>query len=124
MEKKMSDADKQTPINYVEFPANDLSKIKAFYTAAFNWVFTDYGPEYVAFSNAGIDGGFYYAELNADADKGSALLVLHTHALEETLQKVVDCGGTIKTDIFSFPGGRRFHFLDPCQNELSVWTTE
>jgi predicted enzyme related to lactoylglutathione lyase len=33
----------------------------------------------------------------------------------------VECGGIIKTNIFTFPGGRRFHFLDPCQNELSVW---
>lgn len=113
-----------TPINYIEFPANDLAAIKTFYSKAFNWQFTDYGPEYVAFENAGIAGGFYFAQLQANADKGSALVVLHTADLEACLATVVACGGTIKTDIFSFPGGRRFHFLDPCQNELSVWTTE
>jgi len=30
--------------------------------------------------------------------------------------------GTISKDIFSFPGGRRFHFLDPAGNELAVWS--
>jgi hypothetical protein len=24
--------------------------------------------------------------------------------------------------IFSFPGGRRFHFTDPSGNELAVWS--
>jgi predicted enzyme related to lactoylglutathione lyase len=24
--------------------------------------------------------------------------------------------------IFAFPGGRRFHFLDPNGNELAVWS--
>jgi predicted enzyme related to lactoylglutathione lyase len=49
--------------------------------------------------------------------------VLHTDNLEACLHKIVKCGGTIKTDIFSFPGGKRFHFIDPCQNELAVWAT-
>lgn len=112
-----------TPINYIEFAANDLSLIKQFYSKAFDWTFEDYGPEYVAFENAGIAGGFYYAPLHANADQGSALVVLHSDDLEACLAKVIASGGTIKTDIFSFPGGRRFHFLDPCQNELAVWST-
>jgi predicted enzyme related to lactoylglutathione lyase len=111
-----------TPINYIEFAANDLTLIKEFYNKAFNWQFVDYGPDYVAFENGGVAGGFYYSPLCADADKGSALVVLHTDNLEDCLHKVVMCGGIIKTDIFSFPGGRRFHFLDPSQNELAVWT--
>lgn len=112
------------PITYVEFAANNLSAIKAFYSAAFNWQFTDYGADYTAFDNAGISGGFYYveksAEKHADVDRGSVLVVLKCDQLEACLQRVVACGGTIKTEIFSFPGGRRFHFLDPCNNELSV----
>jgi hypothetical protein len=112
-----------TPINYIEFAANNISLVKEFYTKAFNWQFEDYGPDYAAFENAGVAGGFYYAPLNADVSKGSALVVLHTNDLEACLNKVVDCGGSIKTEIFAFPGGRRFHFLDPCQNELAVWST-
>lgn len=112
-----------TPISYIEFAANDLTLIKDFYSKAFNWQFVDYGPDYVAFENAGIAGGFYYSPLHANANEGSALVVLHTDNLEACLHKVVKCGGTIKTDIFSFPGGKRFHFIDPCQNELAVWAT-
>ena len=111
-----------TPINYVEFAANDLSAIKQFYTSAFNWQFTDYGPDYTAFENAGIAGGFYTAQMQANASEGSALVVLHTEDLEGCLDRVVENGGSIKTEIFSFPGGRRFHFIDPCGNELAVWS--
>jgi len=113
-----------TPISYIELAANDLSLIKEFYSKAFNWEFEDYGPEYIAFSNAGVAGGFYYAQLNADANKGSALIVLHSEDLQGCLEKVVAYGGSIKTDIFDFPGGKRFHFLDPCNNELAVWSSE
>mgnify|MGYP001128759216 CR=1 FL=1 len=112
-----------TPINYLEFAAHDLAAVKTFYKSAFNWQFTDYGPEYTAFENAGINGGFYQSSKASDADQGGALVVLHSDDLEACLGKVVACGGRIKTDIFSFPGGRRFHFIDPCGNELAVWTT-
>lgn len=44
-------------IDYVELPGSDLEETKAFYTGAFGWTFTDYGPEYAAFENAGLDGG-------------------------------------------------------------------
>ena len=46
-------------INYVEFPARDLSATKAFFESVFGWSFTDYGPDYTAFSNEGLDGGFF-----------------------------------------------------------------
>lgn len=114
------DQDSITPIAYVELAANDLIATKAFYSKAFNWQFIDYGPDYVAFENSGLAGGFYRTNKQADADKGSVLVVLQTNDLEASLDNVVACGGTIKTPIFSFPGGRRFHFLDPCGNELSV----
>lgn len=111
-----------TPINYIEFAANDLSKIKAFYSAAFDWVFTDYGPDYTAFEKSGICGGFYKHDKFADADHGSALVVLYSTEIEACQKRVQKLGASIKTEIFDFPGGRRFHFLDPCNNELAVWT--
>lgn len=110
------------PINYIELAANDLKAVKQFYNEAFNWQFVDYGPEYTAFENAGIAGGFYHAPMAANASEGSALVVLYADDLEACLEKVIACGGSIKTDIFTFPGGKRFHFLDPCQNELAVWS--
>lgn len=109
-------------INYVEFPAGDLEATKAFFSQVFGWTFTDYGPEYTAFSNEGLDGGFYQSTLVASASKGSALIVFYSEDLEGTLAKVENGGGAILQPIFSFPGGRRFHFSDPNGNEFAVWS--
>lgn len=109
-------------INYVEFPASGLPATKAFFESAFGWSFTDYGPEYTAFSDQGLDGGFFLSELNASTDDGSALIVLYSSDLEATLNKVEAAGGAIVKPIFAFPGGRRFHFAEPSGNELAVWS--
>ena len=42
--------------------------------------------------------------------------------LEATVARVKEHGGAIAREIFSFPGGRRFHFTDPTGNELAVWS--
>ena len=36
-------------INYVELPAEDFTKAKAFYGDVFGWTFQDYGDCYCAF---------------------------------------------------------------------------
>lgn len=110
---------KPTLINYIEFKAKDLKAVKTFYTSAFNWQFTDYGATYTAFSESGIEGGF---EQSNKPIVNGALVVLHHENLEEILQKVKACGGVIVKSIFSFPGGRRFHFTDPSGNELTIWS--
>lgn len=109
-------------IDYVEYPACDIPATKAFFTAAFDWQFTDYGPDYTAFNRNGIEGGFYKSEMNSDSDKGAALVIFYSRDLEATLAKVTKAGGSIKTDIFAFPGGRRFHFTCPSGNEFAVWS--
>ena len=109
-------------INYVEFPAKDIKATKAFFTKVFGWSFTDYGPKYTAFSNEGLDGGFFESELSSTAEKGSALIVFYSHTLEQTRAKIEGAGGVILKPIFSFPGGRRFHFSDPNGNEYAVWS--
>lgn len=111
-------------INYIELPARNIKAVKAFYSGVFNWQFTDYGPEYTAFSQAGIDGGFFLSERSCNTNQGSALVVLYSESLEQTKEKVEQAGGTIVQDIFSFPGGRRFHFSDPTGNELAVWSDQ
>lgn len=108
-------------INYVECPARDLDATKLFFQTAFGWSFDDYGPDYIAFSGQGLDGGFFRSELAANTDKGSALLVLFSERLEETLADVVAAGGKVVKPIFPFPGGRRFHFTEPSGNEFAVW---
>ena len=109
-------------INYLEFPARDIEAAKAFFNAAFGWSFTDYGPDYTAFSDEGIDGGFFRSEQIASTDNGSALVVLYSENLEKTRAKIENAGGTIVKPVFSFPGGRRFHFTDPNGNEYAVWS--
>jgi predicted enzyme related to lactoylglutathione lyase len=113
---------KHEKINYVEFPSKDLEITKAFFSVAFGWSFIDYGPEYIAFSDEGLDGGFFKSDLNASSDAGSALVVLYSNELETTLAKIEKAGGAIIKPIFSFPGGRRFHFIDPNGNEYAVWS--
>ena len=109
-------------INYVEFPATDIQATKKFFMQAFGWSFQDYGPNYSAFSNQGLDGGFYKADLKSKTDNGAALLVFYSNALESTLDKVIKANGVIVKPIFSFPGGRRFHFTEPSGNEFAVWS--
>lgn len=111
-----------TAINYVEFPARDLQASKAFFTAAFGWEFEDYGPDYAAFTGQGVDGGFFRSELCSTTATGGALVVIHTDALEVVQSRVEAAGGVIVQPIFTFPGGRRFHFTEPSGNELAVWT--
>ena len=109
-------------INYLEFPARDLEAVKTFFTRAFGWSFTDYGPEYTSFAGEGLDGGFYRADLSASTAQGSVLVVFYSKELEQTQQKIESSGGSIVKPIFSFPGGRRFHFADPNGNEYAVWS--
>ena len=109
-------------INYVEFPAKDIEAAKTFFTAVFGWSFEDYGPDYTAFSNEGLDGGFFKSDLTSSTETGSALIVFYSQALEQTQSKIEKAGGSIIRPIFSFPGGRRFHFTDPNGNEYAVWS--
>ena len=109
-------------INYVEFPARDIEATKAFFRKAFGWSFVDYGPDYAAFSDEGLDGGFFRADLSSSAKNGSALIVFYSKDLSQTQAKIEEAGGTILQPIYSFPGGRRFHFSDPGDNEFAVWS--
>lgn len=109
-------------INYVEFGSTDLEKTKAFFSKAFGWSFTDYGPDYADLSGAGLNGGFFRSGKASSTASGGALVVLYSEALEETLSRVEEAGGVIVKPVFSFPGGRRFQFIEPGGNELGVWS--
>lgn len=109
-------------INYIELPARNIEATKAFFRQVFGWTFTDYGPDYSAFSDQGVDGGFYRAEQAALSSQGAVLVVFYSEHLEQTLQKIEPAGGVIVKPIFEFPGGRRFHFTEPSGNEFAVWS--
>lgn len=106
-------------LDYLEMPAKGgtLDSAKAFYARAFGWTFTDYGPTYAAYQE-GLDGGF---DASPEATT-QPLPVLYADDLEALAEVVESSGGTIVRPIFSFPGGRRFHFTDPAGNELAVWS--
>lgn len=107
--------------NYIELPSLDNGAMKAFYGAAFGWSFQDWGESYVAVHGAGVEGGFDM-DTQRKPSKDGALVILYSDDLEGSEAQIVKAGGAISVPIFSFPGGRRFHFTDPSGNELAVWT--
>jgi predicted enzyme related to lactoylglutathione lyase len=109
---------KHAQIQYVEFLSKNLEVIKNFYATCMGWRFTDYGPDYTAFEGDYVDGGF----TTGTPVKGSVLIILYSDDLVATKEAVMQAGGIIVQDIFSFPGGKRFHFTDPDGNELAVWS--
>lgn len=113
---------KHEKINYVELPAKNIPATKKFFTEVFGWSFQDFGPGYTAFSNQGLDGGFYKAELYSSTRNGAALIIFYSSDLEATQNKIENADGSIVKPIFSFPGGRRFHFTEPSSNEFAVWS--
>ena len=120
-EKAMSQKEKPTRIDYIEFPIVDIAAAKQFYGKVFGWEFVDYGSDYVSFSDGRLSGGF---RKEPSAQSGGPLVVFYTTALESVQAKVEDAGGRIVKAIFDFPGGRRFHFTDPSGNELAVWSDQ
>ncbi len=113
---------KNNKINYIEIPAKNIEATKIFFSAVFGWSFVDYGPDYCSFTAQGVDGGFFKSDLVVSTKTGSPLIVLYSHSLEKIQAEIEQAKGKIIKPIFSFPGGRRFHFSDPNGNEFAVWS--
>lgn len=111
-------------ISYIEFPSTRISESKAFFTKIFGWSFTDYGDDYTSFSDAGVEGGFFSAGSQPARPPSAVLIVLYSKDLEATMKEIKDEGCTISKEIFSCPGGRRFHFIEPGGNEIAVWSED
>jgi predicted enzyme related to lactoylglutathione lyase len=109
-------------IDYVELGARnaaDHARTRAFFEKAFGWTYQDYGPDYCDTHGSGVTSG-----INGDADHRplAPLPVVYVDDLEAAQTRVTEAGGIVTRPIFSFPGGRRFHFADPSGNELGVWS--
>jgi hypothetical protein len=104
-------------INYVEIPG-DPKVAKPFYAGVFGWSFKDWGPDY-ADTSAGVGFGI---NGTSDGRPRHPMPTVQVEDLEATREKVKRAGGKVTVDIFSFPGGRRFHFEDPAGNELAAWS--
>ena len=106
-------------VDYVEFPATSIADTQKFYSSVFGWKFEDYGPDYTAFHDGRLSGGFFRSE---EAAPAGVLVVIYATDLEAVEKKIQTSGGRIVKSTFSFPGGRRFHFTDPSGNQLAVWS--
>ena len=107
-------------IDYVEIPVTDVPRARAFLEAMFGWTFREWGDDYLSFSDGRLNGGVRKADEPAPAT--GVLLVFYSADLERDVERVKELGGTISQDIFSFPGGRRFHFVDPAGTEFAIWS--
>ena len=104
-------------ISFVELPVRNTEQAVRFYAEAFGWQMTGFGPTYACSLTGDVDLG-----LQGDAGEATraALPVISVENLEAARNAVLAAGGSISKEAFSFPGGRRFHFLDPSGNELAA----
>ncbi len=106
-------------VDFFEIPVLDMAGSKAFYSAAFGWSYTDYGPDYADIQGAGLAGGLRL--VTAPPTTGGPLVILYSNDLAQSELAVTAAGATIVAR-HEFPGGKRFHFVDPSGCELAVWT--
>ena len=105
-------------IDNIEFAVSDIARSRDFYDKAFGWSFTDYGPAYCEFTDGRLTGGL----AKGSPHPGGPLVILYADDLAETQRRLEAAGARIVKPVFSFPGGRRFHFQDPDGYELAVWS--
>ncbi len=109
-------------IDLIEFPAaskEELNKTKHFVSSVFGWEYTQWGDDYIDSESSGVSHAF-----NADVEHKPSMpmVVLYANNLEKAKDDIIANGGIIVKDVFSFPGGRRFHFTEPSGNLLAVWS--
>lgn len=105
--------------DFIEIPATALAAAKKFYGEVFGWTFQDWGDDYADIQGAGLSGGL--RKVDAAPARGGTLAIIYSDDLPASEAAVTRAGGTI-TERHEFPGGRRFHFVDPSGAELAVWT--
>jgi predicted enzyme related to lactoylglutathione lyase len=108
-------------IDYVEIPAQDIDKTRAFFEQLFGWTFQEWGPDYYSFNDGRLDGGLRRSDEAAPAS--GVLVVFFSEDLERDYHRVKELGATISREIFEFPGGRRFHFVEPAGTEFAIWAS-
>jgi uncharacterized protein len=103
--------------NFIELPTRDLAASRSFFDNVFGMKMTGFGPTYACTMTGDVDLGLQADQAEATQ---APLPVVEVKDLEATLSAVIAAGAAITRPIFSFPGGRRFQFLDPSGNELAA----
>jgi len=117
----MTGQDRDRRIDYIELNVADITRSRDFYGQAFGWRFTDYGPDYCEFDDGRMKGGL---TTGGPARPGGPLVILYADDLADAQQRLERAEARIVKPVFEFPGGRRFHFLDPDGYELAVWSAD
>jgi len=118
----MKNESRENRIDYVEFPSpskESHAATKKFYGEVFGWTYQAWGDDYSDTKDSGITSGISSA---SEHRPSKPLVVLFASNLEAVRERVIKAGGRISKDIVPFPGGRRFHYIDPSGNELGVWS--
>lgn len=118
----MTTENKNNQVSLIEFPANSPEELKAvthFYSAAFGWEYKDWGGVYSDTSDSGVTTGVIATEQGRPT---MPLAVVYASDLDKKQEAIREAGGKVTLDTYEFPGGRRFHFMDPAGNELAVWS--
>ena len=81
-------------IDYIEIPAKDPAKVRAFFTDLFGWKFEDYGPDSCSFNDGRLAGGFRRADVAVAIDNGSPLIDFYTEDLAAASARVAESART------------------------------
>ena len=90
-----------------------------FFEATLGWSFEWFGPDYVAFHGAGLEGGIYRVDMVSQSVDGGALIVFYSHDLEVSEALVLSHGASSIKPVFDCPGGHQFQFAEPTGNEFA-----
>lgn len=106
----------KAPIASIELPSQDVAASKHLYGSVFGWTFHDFGPNYAAFSDAGVEGGF-----NGHEERTKAPLVVpETDDLEAMCASVAAAGGIITAPIFSLRSPEAAGFTSPIPPAMNL----
>ena len=93
-----------------------------FFGATLGWSFEWFGPDYVAFYGAELEGGIYRANMASRSADGGALIVFYSRDLEASEALVLSHGASSIKPVFDCPGGRRLQFAEPMGNDFAFWS--
>jgi predicted enzyme related to lactoylglutathione lyase len=109
-------------LGYVEIPAGDLTRVKAFYAAVFGWTYQDTPEGNYSFFDSGeggIGGGFMQ---RAEESPAHPVIFMMCDDIDETLDRATRRGGAVVSPKMDFGGaGWLAHLTDTEGNLIGLW---